>query len=325
MIEVKKYNSNFFDDWNNFLKDSKNGTFISQREFVEYHRDRFTDYSLIVFNKKKVVALFPANIDGKTLSSHAGLTFGGLIVGKTITLNDYLNIFKRVLVFLHGNGIEDINYKSVPVFYTSVPSQEEEYAFFLLKANNYRVDTSITVKNSESISFQGRRKRMIKKAKNNDFSIRVDNDFKAFWTKILSPNLHERFEKNPVHDLNEIELLHSKFPNNIHQINIYDDQEIIAGCTVFETELVCHAQYISGNDYGRKSGALDMLFEYLITDLFREKEFFDFGICNEENGKYINHGLLNWKEGFGGRTYVHKFYKVITANYHLLETVIKEI
>ena len=66
-----------------------------------------------------------------------------------------------------------------------------------------------------------------------------------------------------------------------------------------------------------------MLFDYLITDLFKEKEFFDFGICNEKNGKYINHGLLDWKEGFGGRTYVHKFYNIKTSKHYLLNSVIK--
>ena len=66
-----------------------------------------------------------------------------------------------------------------------------------------------------------------------------------------------------------------------------------------------------------------MLFEYLITDLFKDKEFFDFGICNENQGMYINHGLLDWKEGFGGRTYVHKFYNIITSKHYILDKVIK--
>jgi len=323
MIEVKKYNVDFILDWNNFLKNSKNGTFMFQREFMDYHSDRFNDYSLIIFNEKKVIGLFPANINGKTLNSHGGLTFGGLVVGKTLKLNEYLKIFKSMLVFLNENDIEDINYKSVPDFYKSVPSQEEEYVFYLLEANYYRSDTSITINNSYKLPYQNRRKRIIKKAQKKQFTIKRDNDFNSFWNNILSPNLMDRFGTKPVHNLEEIELLHLNFPKNVHQINIYDGNEIISGCTIFETELVAHAQYISGNNYGRQSGALDMLFDYLITDLFKEKEFFDFGICNEKNGKYINHGLLDWKEGFGGRTYVHKFYNIKTSKHYLLNSVIK--
>ena len=139
---------------------------------------------------------------------------------------------------------------------------------------------------------------------------------------ILTPNLNKRFGKNPVHNLQEIELLKSRFPENIHQINIYNENEIVAGCTIFETKKVAHAQYISANDFGRKSGAIDMLFDYLISELFSEKDFFDFGICNEKEGKIINNGLLDWKEGFGARTYVHKFYNIDTSKFHLIDSVL---
>ncbi len=323
MIEVKKYRNELKEDWNSFLNESKNGTFMFQREFIEYHKKKFLDYSLMLYKNDKLIGLLPANIDGKILNSHGGLTYGGLIVEKNIKLNEYLKIFKSMLSFLDKNGISELNYKSIPIFYTSVPSQEEEYVFFLLEANIYRVDTSITVKNNHRLSFQNRRKRGINKAKKNNFTINLDNDFKLFWDKILSPNLYQRFGKKPVHNSNEIELLSLNFPKNIHQINIFDGDNIIAGCTVFETKLVCHAQYISANDFGRKSGALDLLFEFLINDLFKNKEFFDFGICNEEDGRYINHGLLDWKEGFGGRTYVHKFYNITTSKHQILEKVIK--
>ena len=164
MIKVKKYNNDLIKDWNGFLKESKNGTFMFQRKFIEYHKERFTDYSLMIYDNNKVVGLLPANICGKILNSHDGLSYGGLIVRKSIRLNEYLKIFKSMLLFLDENDISEINYKSIPIFYTSVPSQEEEYLFFLLDAKNYRVDTSITIKNSQSLPFQNRRKRSIKKA-----------------------------------------------------------------------------------------------------------------------------------------------------------------
>ena len=129
MIEVKKYNNDLINDWNGFLRESKNGTFIFQREFIDYHKERFTDYSLIIYDNNKVVGLLPANICGKILNSHDGLSYGGLIVGKSIRLNEYIKIFKSMLLFLDKNNIVEINYKSIPVFYTSVPSQEEEYIF----------------------------------------------------------------------------------------------------------------------------------------------------------------------------------------------------
>lgn len=326
MIEVKRYNKNFRSEWNDFLRSCKNATFMLRREFIEYHKVRFSDNSLMIYDNDKLVALFPASIDDNILTSHGGLTYGGLIVKKSIKLNDYIKVFKEMLVYLEKIGVKILNYKALPIFYTHGPSQEEDYVMFLIRAQTYRVDTSVTVKYSERLPFQTRRKRMIKKARNKSFDVRDNNDFRDFWDNILSPNLQTRFGKSPVHSLNEIEMLHKSFPDNIRQINIYDEQDnIVAGCTVFVTENVCHAQYISANDQGRKSGALDLLFDYLINELYANKEFFDFGICNEEEGRFINHGLLDWKEGFGGRTYVHKFYSVDVSNHHYLNSVIKII
>ena len=323
MIKVQKYNSSQKSNWNNFVKKSKNGTFLFERDFIEYHSNRFIDYSLMIYDKKELLAIFPANLNKKTeVVSHSGLTYGGLVISERMKLNTYLSVFKNILFFLNQNGISILNYKSIPIFYIRLPSQEEEYAFFLLKAELTRVDTTLAIKNDTKISYQKRRERSIKEADNFDFRIDKDGDFKVFWEKILTPNLETRFGKEPVHTLEEIELLKTKFPKNIHQINIFQADEIVAGCTIFETHLVAHAQYIAANDFGRKSGILDKLFDYLITELFVEKAFFNFGICNEDAGRYINQGLLDWKESFGGRTSTHKFYSINTAKYHLLDTVL---
>ena len=43
---------------------------------MEYHSDRFQDFSLIIYNDKgNIMALLPASIDGDTVMSHGGLTF----------------------------------------------------------------------------------------------------------------------------------------------------------------------------------------------------------------------------------------------------------
>ena len=117
MIEVKKYRNELKEDWNSFLNESKNGTFMFQREFIEYHKKKFVDYSLMLYKNDKLIGLLPANIDGKILNSHGGLTYGGLIVEKNIKLNEYLKIFKSMLSFLDKNGISELNYKSIPIFY----------------------------------------------------------------------------------------------------------------------------------------------------------------------------------------------------------------
>ena len=44
---------------------------------MDYHKDRFEDYSLMVFKDEKLVAVLPANRVEDKLFSHQGLTYGG--------------------------------------------------------------------------------------------------------------------------------------------------------------------------------------------------------------------------------------------------------
>ena len=74
MIEIHRYTAAYHRDWNDFVSESSNGTFLFLREYMEYHADRFTDYSLLVYEGNKLLALLPANRSGDVLYSHAGLT-----------------------------------------------------------------------------------------------------------------------------------------------------------------------------------------------------------------------------------------------------------
>ena len=324
-MKVLKYKDEFKSGWDDFLDKAKNSTFLFKRNFLEYHKDRFTDFSLVVQDEKdKIIAVMPASLHGDTVISHGGITYGGLVLTEEVKLNRYLIIFRAILQFLAEENITTLEYKALPVFYTNLPAQEEEYVMFLLGAKTFRVDTSLTVDLKNPVPYQKRRLRSVKKAKKQNFRIEKTSDFNSFWTEVLTPNLEARFGRKPVHSVEEITYLASCFPNQIYQVNILDGDQVVAGTTMFDMKTTAHAQYISANNFGRSSGALDMLFDYLIQEHYKHKQYFDFGICNEQSGRYINQGLLDWKEGFGGRTYVHKFYEIDPQKYVLLNEIIKE-
>jgi len=324
MIEVIKYSEEHKTQWNEFLQDSKNSTFLFNRDFVEYHANRFDDYSLIIFEDGKISALIPANIDAQgIMQSHQGLTYGGFVFRTSVCLNEILKYICAALKFLYENEIHLIKYKALPKFYTTIGCDDVDYAMFLLNANLYRRDTALVINLKDKLEYQKRRIRAIEKARKLGIVIIEKDSFQEFWHGILTPNLLERFGVNPVHSLDEIELLAKHFPKNIRQFNAYLDDRIIAGTTIFETPNVAHAQYISATDEGRKNGGLDLLFSFLIEKHFSDKNYFDFGISNESQGKRLNHGLLDWKEGFGGRTFTHDFYDIETNKYLNLKDVIK--
>ena len=79
---VKRYQESDYPNWNAFISEAKNATFLFHRDFIEYHKDRFEDFSLMVFDNEKLVAVLPANKVGNEIFSHQGLTYGGLVINE---------------------------------------------------------------------------------------------------------------------------------------------------------------------------------------------------------------------------------------------------
>jgi len=320
---VKRYEKNDYTDWNAFIGQAKNATFLFHRDFMEYHSDRFQDYSLVVLDGEKWVAVLPANVVGNEVFSHQGLSYGGLVYNEKVKLASVIAIFKSVLSFLNANKKEKLQLKLIPSIYHQKPAEELNYALFLAEAQLLRRDALAVLDLSQQNNLSKLRKRSIQKGISYDFRIKEVDDFEDFWNEILIPNLAQKHQAKPVHSLEEITKLKALFPENIRQFNVYENGIIVAGTTIFETSTVAHSQYISGKEDKNELGGLDFLFHHLITQVFQNKRFFDFGISNENQGRKLNNGLSYWKESFGSSTIVQDFYEVETSNYSLLGNVLK--
>jgi len=322
-MKVTRYRSEFKEKWDSFIKIGKNSTFLFNRNFIEYHADRFEDHSLLLFDEKNtLVALIPANIskqNSATVVSHEGLTYGGLIVKKDTKLITVLIAFYHLLKYLYENQISTFNFKQIPSFYNTMPTSEVEYVMFLLDADLYRRDIALVIDQQNKIATTGNIRREGNKAERLNATIAEDATMNVFWEAVLVPNLMERYGINPVHSLAEINLLKSRFPENIRQLNVSINGSVVAGTTLFICNDVVHCQYISSNEEGRKTGALNYLFRHLVETMFVNYRYFDFGIVNEEDGRSINNGMLFWKESFGGRSMQHDFYSIYTSAYKKLE------
>lgn len=319
---VKKYQESDYTLWNAFIGQAKNATFLFHRDFMEYHKERFQDYSVIVLDKEKWVAVLPANKVENKIFSHQGLTYGGLIYDENTKLASVIEIFKNILAFLKDNKLEKLQLKLIPSIYHKKPADELNYALFLAQAQLVRRDSLSVIDLLQKNKVSKIRKRGIQKGISNGLEIKEVDDFELFWTEVLIPNLDKKHDTKPVHSIEEMNLLKSFFPNNIRQFNVYENENIVAGTTIFESSTVAHCQYISKNETADNLGSLDFLYHFLITDVFAKKRFFDFGISNESQGKKLNEGLSYWKESFGASTIIHDFYEVKTSNYSLLENVL---
>jgi len=301
-MDIEPYNSTNAQEWNCFVKESRNGTFLFEREYMDYHSDRFTDNSLILRNDKgKIIALLPANREGKILYSHHGLTYGGWILGQRHpNTNTMLEGWQIMTEYLRKNNIEKIIYNPVPHIYHKYPSEEDIYALYRNggKLTGCLVSSVIDLRNP--LGFNKGTHYSLTKANKAAVSVSESNDFLTFWL-ILTKLLKDKYSAAPVHTLEEITLLQNRFPRHIRLYAAYEDNEMTAGVVIYHTGIVSHCQYIAATPRGQQTGALPKLFSFIIGNIPAGTRYFDFGTSNEDNGNYLNSGLLAQKAGFGAR------------------------
>lgn len=309
MFKVELYNQGNKIEWDQFIDLSKNGSFLFKRDYMDYHSDRFHDFSLLIYRKHKLYAVMPANKVADVLYSHQGLTYGGVVMSSKVTTSEMLEVFPLINKFLKSNGIQKVIYKTIPYIYHNIPSQEDLYAIFrTTDAKIIGRNISSTIYQSNKLNFIESRKSGIRKAKNNNVIISFSNDYSSFW-KILDENLLHKYGKAPVHSLNEIKLLASRFPNNIKLFLATKNDIPLGGTVVYIYNNIIHTQYISANNEGKEIGALDLLFDRLINEEFVKFPIFDFGQSTEEMGLILNESLIFQKEGFGGRGVLYDIYE----------------
>jgi hypothetical protein len=319
---VKRYQANNFSDWNAFISTAKNATFLFHRNFMEYHSDRFDDFSLMVYDEDKLVAVLPANRVNSTVYSHQGLTYGGLVLPLNSKLYNVIYIFKSILLFLNENAISILDIKKIPSIYCDTFSDEMDYLVSICKGT-ISIKQAVSVINLDAnFKISKSRRECINRGKKLNLIIKEEDSLESFWNGILIPNLKEKYNSKPVHSLDEITALKAKFPQNIKHFNVYHNDKLVCGTTLFITKNVVKPQYISGNESNNLLGSIDYLYGFLINEVSKGKSYFDFGPSHENNGLNIVKNINFWKESFGANTLVQDFYEVETSNYHLLDTIL---
>ena len=315
MISITRYDISKKQAWDSFVEDSKNGTLLFLRDYMDYHSDRFSDHSLMVYDAHdKLIALLPANENGEMFYSHQGLTYGGYILSKHVRAADVLEMFRNTIDYLKEKGFSTWHYKQIPTCYHLCPAEEDEYALWRCGAilESCLISTTIPLNGCNIYpETERRRKRGKVKAQEAGYEITESTDFDMFWP-IMEYNLDSRYGVKPVHTVEEMKLLHSRFPERIRLFLAKKDGKPEAGCIAYMANAACvHIQYGHATPQGKHDGALDLLY-LLLVDKFREMglRYMDFGNSNEQGGLYLNENLIAQKEGFGGRGVVYKQYNL---------------
>ena len=264
MISLSTYSPSDAPRWDALVSQSKNGTFLLKRAFMDYHSDRFTDCSLM-FEKK-----------GRTV---------GLLYSKELNASRLI-------------------YKPVPYIYCSYPSDEDRYAVFRHEGRLTVSNIAAVIDMKAPLPYTELRRRCIKKGEKAGLQVMRTHDaadYRTYWN-LLSTCLESRHHATPVHSADEMLLLQERFPEDIAlYVCKSSEGELFAGTWLFISRNVVHTQYLANSDTGKQEGALDLIIHHIISNSNFSRRYLDFGTSNEQQGRYLNEQLAFQKEGFGGR------------------------
>lgn len=309
MFEIRRYTPEHVDEWNQFVAESKNGVFLFDRRYMDYHSDRFCDHSLMFYSDGRLLAVLPAHQSGDTLCSHNGLTYGGLVMSPRLTVVQTMHLFREMNDYLHSQGIRHVSYKAIPWIYHRLSAEEDLYALYHeCHARIVARDFATNIYLSAGLRWERVRRRGIVRARNAGVVVERSDHYEAFW-QVLADNLMNKYGVKPVHSLQEIELLHGRFPQNIQLYQAVREGKVLGGVVLYISSQVVHAQYSSASPEGKKLGVIDLLYDQIFKD-YRDYPYFDFGRSTEHpDGSGLNENLVFQKEGYGGRGLCYDIYE----------------
>ena len=309
MFEIRRYVPEYADEWNQFVAESKNGVFLFDRRYMDYHSDRFCDHSLMFYSDGRLLAVLPAHQSGDTLCSHNGLTYGGLVMSPRLTVVQTMHLFQEMNDYLRSQGIRHVSYKAIPWIYHRLSAEEDLYALYHeCHARIVARDFATNIYLSAGLRWERVRRRGIVRARNAGVVVERSDHYEAFW-QVLADNLMNKYGVKPVHSLQEIELLQERFPQNIQLYQAVREGKVLGGVVLYISSQVVHAQYSSASPEGKKLGVIDLLYDQIFKD-YRDYPYFDFGRSTEHpDGSGLNENLVFQKEGYGGRGLCYDIYE----------------
>ncbi|MCI8377733.1 MAG: GNAT family N-acetyltransferase [Lachnospiraceae bacterium] len=326
MFRVERYTASMQKRWDSFvLHDSINGTFLQTRQFIEYHPEgRFLDHSIIFYKGNTIAACILAcelEVNGeRVFFSHKGTTFGGIIAAHNIynasSISALMDDFEE---YLKDAGIRKVYLKMTPAVFSRGNVDLLDYFLYqrdymeydelnyFIKLGRYREDILS--------QFSSSKRRDYRYSAKNDLIFKEllsSEAIKSFY-EILQLNL-EKFNAKSVHTYEELlDLKFGRFNENIEFYGVYLGEQMIAGSMVFLFDgKIMHTQYLSSDKSYLKYFPMDFLVYHLILRAIEKGlEIFTFGICTEQQGKYLNIGLSRFKEGFGTEYCLNKSFEKI--------------
>lgn len=329
---VKLYDESWEKQWDDFvLNCSVNGTFLQTRRFLNYHpKERFVDVSHIVLDTKgRLVAVCPAcltvNDNKKTLFSHMGSTYGGIIIDeKWYKTHKVIEIIKALEKEWVNEGFNEVILKPTPDILSSKKQDLLDYCFYYLRYEsklelNLYVDITKCKENLLSGIAQGKRTNIHNCEKAGCVCRKLETREEIVSFHHLLRLTLQKYNKDPIHTVDELlEFKNKRLREECGFYGIFKEDKMLAGSMMFYFDKlkVAHAQYLCADpEYHTLSPMSYMYYAMLCEARKQGYEKLSWGIVTEDMGLYLNEGLTMSKEAFGSIYGVnHTYVKEINNN-----------
>ncbi len=312
---IQRYLPDQAEAWDAMVARSVNGTMLHTRGFLSYHGDRFTDQSLIVTNARGwPIGVLPAAVDPadpSVVTSHPGLTYGGLVHDGSLHGSSVLQVLADIAGAYRELGFSRLRYKAVPYIYQVLPAEDDVHGMFRLGAARYRVDLAAAIDLSHRGRVRYSRRQRFKRAE--AAGVRTDDnwdDITAYW-QVLEDSLGQRHGAAPTHTLAEIQYLHDRFPKEIILITAKVGETLVGGNLFTLEGPVLQVRYTATTDQGRAVSASDPVVEQGIK-LAAEHgcRYLSFGTSTLQDGHLLNDPQYDFKVSFGAGGVTHEYYEL---------------
>ena len=316
--------------WDDFVMNhSVNGTFLHTRRFLSYHPEgRFSDASVMVYNKQELCAVLPAArqmVDGRLmLRSHPGSTFGGPVFGgELLRAPRLVELVADLDAYFLQQRFEACELKITSDLFCTRPTDALQYALYHAGfTDELEIAACLPVEgktHDELVAEYSFNKRYdMKKCLKAGLTfreIRTEEEIAAFYD-LLCWNL-QKFDAKPVHTLAELlDFAHSRLKDEVIFLGVYNaDGRMVAGaCLFFFAQAnVLHTQYLATAPDVKGYVPSTFLYDAVIqTGLIRNVKTVSFGTSTHDRGRVLNTGLIQNKEGYGA---LHSLNRIYTKNY----------
>lgn len=322
MITIKKYNKKDLNIWDNFIKNSLNGTIFQTHKFINYHiRRNFKDCSLIIKYKYDIVAVLPgAAIEEKNKKifySHPGASYGGLVVSKKINFE----LLNQIIVEIDKHCIQNHFNKIILINSPSIYSKYIDFSLeYLLSWNNY-IEKELYISHAVCLENKKNPKELLSKRKKRYIensqvlhNITFHNTVKIEELYALLLKSKAKFGLQPTHSLKELKQIQTNHPSEIQIIISKKNKKTIGGMVLFlANERVCLIFYNTISEAYRKSQLSALQLYHCLEYAKKHKfQYVDFGVSHnpeQKNPLSPKMSLIQFKEQFAAKGVLRKVYQ----------------